>query len=177
MSIVLQKIIKIKKRPVKGRFGVRSVCFERKQSGDARAFDGDCKHSLVLCAGTRHAAGEDLSALADEFAELGNVLIIDFGLFLTEQTDLFHVLFFIALLRGSRFALFRSFLILFGRGRGGGRRFRNRGFLDFLFPDALLVLMREFVHDDRQNGMSPSSSKDSKAGLRFAAGFSAAGAS
>ena len=53
----------------------------------------------MLCAGARHAVGEDLPAFRDELSELCRLLIVDLRLLLAEEADLFEVLLLEALPR------------------------------------------------------------------------------
>ena len=59
------------------------------ESDGSRALDGGRELALMLCTGTGHAAGKDLTALAGETAKTGNVLIIDMlDLIYAERADL-----------------------------------------------------------------------------------------
>ena len=53
------------------------LCREGQQGDVARALDGERHLALMFRAVARNAAGQDLSALRDEAAELARVLIVD----------------------------------------------------------------------------------------------------
>ena len=62
------------------------------QSHVACTLDGGVDLSLVLSAGAGHTAGQDLTALADELAELVGILVINVGnLVCAEDADLFSL--------------------------------------------------------------------------------------
>ena len=66
------------------------LCDVRKQSNLSGAFDRFGQLSLVHRAGAGHAAGKDLSSLADELAEFRGVLVVDRrALVCAELADLF----------------------------------------------------------------------------------------
>ena len=100
------------------------VCFEGNECGDAGALDCDGNLSLVLRASARHAAGQDLSALADEFTEFVGLLIVDRALFLAEEADLLEVLLFEAAFCGT--VALVAFAAGFRRLWRGSARVRER---------------------------------------------------
>ena len=133
--------------------GRRLVCLEREKRRNACALDGNCKLALVLCAGARHSAGEDLAALGNVLSQLVCVFIVDFGrLFLAEEADLFEVLLLESLLGGalSRFASFPGGVRSGGCGRlllcgSGCSRLFLRG--DFCRNGLFHRLILHFFHD------------------------------
>ena len=81
--------------------------FEGKQGANSCTLDCGGKLALVLCTGTRHSAGHNLSAFGNEFLQTVYVLIVNFSyLFLTENADTSSGHFFIILFRGNRRLIF-----------------------------------------------------------------------